>query len=101
MVDAISEATDRRSTGALDAVEVVGLLNRKLTGWANYFCLGPVSAAYKAVDAHAQERLRRWLRKKHQVAGTGTSRFPAQVLYQDLGLVRLASRPRNWPRANA
>ena len=42
-----------------------------------------------------------WLRKKHQVAGTGTSRFPAQVLYQDLGLVRLATRPRNRPRAYA
>ena len=80
-----------------------GLLNRKLTGWANYFRLGPLSAAYRAVNAHAhaQERLRRWLRKKHQVAGTGTSRFPAQVLYEDLGLVRPATRPHNRPRANA
>lgn len=101
MVQGISEVTDRRGTGQLEAAEVVAQLNRKLTGWANYFCLGPVSNAYRAIDAHAQERLRRWLRKKHQVAGTGTSRFPAQVLYEDLGLVRLATRSRNLPRAKA
>ena len=41
MVNSVSEVTDRR-TGLLDAEEIVGRLNRKLTGWANYFCLGPV-----------------------------------------------------------
>ena len=101
MVDNISEVTDRRGTGKLDAAEVVGQLNRKLTGWANYFCLGPVSTAYRAVDAHAQERLRRWLCKKHQTAGRGTSRFSAQVLYGELGLVRLAIRTHNLPWAKA
>jgi hypothetical protein len=45
MVASISEVTDRR-TAMLDAEEIVGRLNRKLTGWANYFCLGPVSPAY-------------------------------------------------------
>ena len=49
MVASISEVTDRR-TGLLDAEEIVGRLNRKLTGWANYFCLGPVSPAYQALD---------------------------------------------------
>ena len=34
MVASISEVTDRR-IGWLDAEEVVGKLNRKLTGWAN------------------------------------------------------------------
>jgi group II intron reverse transcriptase/maturase len=101
MVDNISEVTDRRGTGKLDAAEVVGQLNRKLKGWANYFCLGPVSAAYRAVDAHTQQRLRRWLCKKHPTAGRGTSRFPAQVLYEELGLVKLASRTHNLPWAKA
>ena len=36
-------------------------LNRMLTGWANYFCLGAVRKAYSAVDQHARRRLRRWL----------------------------------------
>ena len=33
----------------LDAEEMVGRLNRMLGGWANYFCLGPVSKAYRSV----------------------------------------------------
>ena len=100
MVSSISEVTDRR-TGMLDAEEIVGRLNRKLTGWANYFCLGPVSPTYQLIDTHVQQRLRRWLRKKHKDASTGHSRFPAQFLYEKLGLVRLAPRTHNLPWANA
>ena len=101
MVDNVSEVTDRTGTGKLDAAEVVGQLNRKLVGSENCFCVGPVSKAYRAVDAHAQERLRRSLCKKHQTAGRGTSRFPAQVLYEELGLVKLANRTHNLPWAKA
>ncbi|MEN8181083.1 MAG: group II intron maturase-specific domain-containing protein [Myxococcota bacterium] len=39
-------------------------INRLLMGWSNYFCLGPVSTAHRGVDAHAQHRLRQWLRAK-------------------------------------
>jgi group II intron reverse transcriptase/maturase len=100
MVASISEVTDRRM-GLLDAEEIVGRLNRKLTGWANYFCLGPVSPAYRLVDTHARHRLRRWLCKKHKVASTGVSRFPDQFLYEELGLVRLAPRTHDLPWAKA
>jgi hypothetical protein len=55
----------------LDAEEQVARLNRMLVGWANYFCLGPVSAAYRRITNHARERLRRWLCRKHQVPGQG------------------------------
>ena len=47
----ISEGTGRNKT-TLDAQVVVKTLNQKLNGWANYFCLGPVSKAYRAVDQH-------------------------------------------------
>ena len=40
-----------------------------MVGWANYFCLGPVSKAYAAVDNHARRRLRQWLCNKHKVQG--------------------------------
>jgi hypothetical protein len=100
MVASISEVTDRRMA-MLDAAEIVDRLNRKLTGWANYFCLGPVSPAYHAIDTHVRQRLRRWLCKKHKVAGKGTTRFPDQVLHEDLGLVRLAPRTHNLPWAKA
>jgi len=37
-----------------------------MNGWANYFCLGPVSKAYRAVDRHTCKRLRQWLCAKHK-----------------------------------
>ncbi len=46
---------------------VVERLNRLLTGWANYFILGQIGPAYKAIDRHAKRRLRRWLCRKHKV----------------------------------
>jgi hypothetical protein len=96
----ISEVTSRRWT-LLDPAERVARLNRMLVGWANYFCLGPVSKAYRAVDAHARYRLRQWLCAKHKVKGQGTPRFPDEYLDQTLGLVKLQSRTRTFPWANA
>jgi hypothetical protein len=93
--DAISEHTGRRTT-LLSAEEQVARLNRLLVGWANYFCLGPVSQAYRAIDQHVCRRLRQWLCVKHQVRGHGTARFPDARLYQGLGLVRLSARTRSF-----
>lgn len=69
--------------------EQVNAINRKLKGWSNYFCLGPVSKAYGAVDYHVVRRVRQWLCHKHKVRGAGVSRFSAEYLYLELGLVRL------------
>ena len=100
IVASLSEVTDRR-TGLLDAEEIVGRLNWKLRGWANYFCLGPVSPAYRLLDNHTRKRLRRWLCEKHKVASKGTSRFPDQYLHEVLGLVHLAPRTHDLPWAKA
>jgi hypothetical protein len=97
---AVSEMIGRDRT-MLDAGAVVGQLNRALLGWANYFCLGPVSKAYRAVDQHAVRRLRQWLCIKHKVPQPGTGRFPDAVLYQVLGLVRLPTRTASFPWARA
>lgn len=96
----ISETTASRY-GLLDVEEIVGRLNRKLNGWSNYFRLGPVSKAYAAVDNHARKRLRQWLCRKHKVWGQGTSRFPDKHLYDELHLVRLSAKTRNFPWATA
>jgi group II intron reverse transcriptase/maturase len=91
----ISELTSRGWT-QMEVEERIGRLNRKLIGWANYFCLGPVSKAYAAVDTHVSRRLRQWLCAKHQEPGRGTSRYPDAYLYQALGLVRLRERTRSF-----
>jgi len=100
MVESISVQTERK-TLCLDAETVVARLNRKLVGWANYFCLGPVSKSYRAVDAHTTRRLRRWLCHKHKISGNGKTRFPEQYLHETLGLVYLPVLTRNLPWARA
>ena len=84
-----------------DVEDLVAQLNRKLIGWSNYFCLGPVSKAYAAVDQHACKRLRQWLCTKHKVRGSGTARFPDQYPHEELGLIKLSVRTRNFPWATA
>jgi hypothetical protein len=54
---AISNETGHNRT-QLDQKTVVTKLNQMMNGWANYFCLGPVSKAYQAVDQHTCKRLR-------------------------------------------
>jgi RNA-directed DNA polymerase len=95
---AIREETRRRWLPT-DVEERVGKLNRMMVGWANYFCLGPVSKAYRAIDRQARFRLRQWLRGKHKIQGAGTERFSDEYLYDTLGLVRLELRTRNFPWA--
>ena len=96
----VSELTRRRWL-LLDVEDRVARLNRALRGWSNYFCLGPVSKAYRSVDAHARRRLRQWLRAKHKVRGEGTARFPNEYLHQELGLIQLQLRTRDFPWAKA
>lgn len=100
VVRAISEMTARHWL-LTDVEDRVERLNRLMLGWANYFCLGPVSTAYAAVDQQARRRLRQWLRRKHKLQGRGTSRFSNQYLHEKLGLVQLRRRRRNFPCANA
>jgi RNA-directed DNA polymerase len=98
--DAISSETGRNKT-LLDPATVVGTLNRMMVGWANYFCLGPVSKAYRAVEQHARKRLRQWLCAKHKVSWPATKQFSEASLQDALGLVRLTTRTRSFPWANS
>ena len=95
---AISQLT-RRSLTQLDAETIVARLNRLTSGWANYFCLGPVSKAYRSVERHTRRRLRQWLCAKQQVQGSGRLRFPDETLHEEFGLVRLKRRTVSFPWA--
>jgi len=86
--EALSEMTGREQT-LLDQELVVAKLNRTIIGWANYFCLGPVSAAYRAVEQHARKRLLPWLCANHKLVWPAAKRFPETSLLEVLGLVCL------------
>ena len=96
----ISEITSAR-WGLMTAEDRTERLNRLLRGWANYFCLGPVSKAYRAVDAHVRRRLRQWLCRKHKTPGQGTARYPDTYLDEQLQLLRLAPLTASFPWAKA
>jgi group II intron reverse transcriptase/maturase len=98
--EALSEMTGREQT-LLDQEIVIAKLNRTMIGWANYFCLGPVSTAYQAVDQHARNRLLQWLCAKHKLVWPAAKRFPESSLHDVLGLVCLTKRTGNFPWATS
>jgi group II intron reverse transcriptase/maturase len=97
---ALSEQTQRQ-WGFLDPRAMVARFNRMMRGWANYFCLGAVSAAYRIVDAHACFRLRQWLGRRERVQGSSRSRYSEPYLRRTFGLLKLEGRPRQRSCATA
>jgi RNA-directed DNA polymerase len=69
--------------------QVAGSLNRLLRGWAAYFSYGTRLMAYRAIDNYVQSSVRNFLRRRHKVPGRGTRRFPADMIFEELGVIRL------------
>ena len=73
--------------------ELRDTLNSSLLGWSNYFCHGTCRSAFRSIDRYVYERVRDFLARRHKVAGRGTRRFSWDVVYGELGLLRLERLP--------
>lgn len=100
LIERLGQLTDPRF-GWQETTELVQILNRTLTGWANYFSIGTTSSAYRAVEAYYVTRFRRWLLKKHKSRRNGMLAYPYEYLFETLGLIRLSGRKSNLPWAKA
>jgi hypothetical protein len=86
--------TQLRNGNQASWAEVVSRLNRTVLGWAAYFCYGSLAKARHDVHLHLDHSVRRFLRRRHKVAGPGYRQFPVAAVFVELG----ALAPHRLPR---
>jgi RNA-directed DNA polymerase len=83
----VSDLLTPRNKG--EWLQVQTRLNRLLGGWSAYFSHGALASAYQAVDNHVYDRVRHFLRKRHNLPGRGTKQFSHEYVYEELEVLRL------------
>jgi group II intron reverse transcriptase/maturase len=84
-------ALTTRSRVLVSPDDLIRQINPLLRGWMGYFHYRNCSKAMSEVKAHAEQRLRIWLRNRHKVRSwkEGYQRFPSATLYAAHGLYKV------------
>ena len=77
---------------ALPTPVVIAEVNRVVQGWAGYFHFQHCTRDFSALRWFVEERVRIYLRRKHQHRTRAYQALPHEVLYGRLGLYRLPMR---------
>ena len=77
--------------------DVARELNRTVRGWSAYFSYGSVTKARHDVELHLYHTVRRFLRRRHKIAGPGFHQFPIRDVFGKLGVRSPASYSRLAP----
>jgi RNA-directed DNA polymerase len=88
-----------RDTTQFSGPDMVAELNPVLRGWAGYFCMGPVSDAYRKINSHVRYRFRKWWLAKHKNARLSGYWQWSRWLEQEFGLLELKWDPSRLPHA--
>ncbi len=78
-----------RGTLALPKEVVVRKLNERIRGWVGYFYYGHCSRDFKTLKGFLDERVRTYLRRKHQKNSRGYKAYPYRYLYETLHLYKI------------
>jgi RNA-directed DNA polymerase len=86
--DKLREKLNRR-THWRAVEEVIPEINRQLKGWAGYFHYGNSTEAFGKAQQYVEQRVSRWLWRKHGCTRGLWTHLTAENLYERLGLYRL------------
>jgi group II intron reverse transcriptase/maturase len=98
--DRITTLTGRTMT-LLPLDSILPMVNTVLRGWVNYFHFRNCSRSLCQVRAHAEQRLRTHLCKRHRRRRSeGYHEYPNHVLYEKYGLYKMPTSA-GWTKAHA
>jgi RNA-directed DNA polymerase len=81
----VRELLRPQETGAWE--QVCSRLNARLRGWQNYFSYGSVTQVYQIVNNYVYDRVRYFLRRRHQATSSrGYRQFPETYVFGTLGV---------------
>ena len=84
----------RRELTLFPTEEIVRQVNSVARGWKNYFYYGGCSKSMSKMGLFLTQRMRIFLRRKHQVKSLGFKQFQDSFIYDNVGLYKM---PTNAP----